>query len=305
MTTLAAAVIAAVFAIGMGGLLFINGDGDDKDTISVTMGWEKDIVEEIVGDNYRVVSMMGTNVSPHEAYSTPSNISDLYGSVMYFKIGTGVEWETAFFDSVTRDIPSSVKIIDISSSIEYVPLPNTHHHHDDGDDHEEESATDPHIWTSPDILRKVAALVADVVSEADPIHASEYASNLKAYEARADAVDEKMVAIASKVGDAHVHVMVWHPAWQYLIEQYAARFGADLHQESVEEDGEVSPAEAVAIVKGEGCRSVYVSTIDEGYEGRAALTEAGIAVHVVNPTADDMLSSVSEFLSFLESDLEV
>ncbi|MBR2254801.1 MAG: zinc ABC transporter substrate-binding protein [Candidatus Methanomethylophilaceae archaeon] len=305
MTALAAAVIAAVFAIGMGGLLFINGDGDDKDTISVTMGWEKDIVEEIVGDNYRVVSMMGSNVSPHEAYSTPSNISDLYGTVMYFKIGAGVEWETAFFDSVTRDIPSSVKIIDISSSIGYVPLPNTHHHHDDGDDHEEESATDPHIWTSPDILRKVAALVADVVSEADPIHASEYASNLKAYEARADAVDEKMAAIASKVGDAHVHVMVWHPAWQYLIEQYVARFGADLHQESVEEDGEVSPAEAVAIVRGEGCRSVYVSTTDEGYEGRAALTEAGIAVHVVNPTADDMLSSVSEFLSFLESDLEV
>ncbi len=308
-SVLAVIIVAIVAIIGIGAAFAFSGHSDDsKETITVTMSWEKEIVEDIVGDDYNVVSMMGSNVSPHEAYSTPSNVSDLYGSKIYFKIGTGVEWETAFFDAVAANIPSTVKVVSIGDSIEYVALPNTHHHHHEGEEAEaeeedEESATDAHIWTSPDILRKVAKLVADEVSKINPDNAATYDKNLKDYYAKADKVDEKMAAVATAVGTEHTHVMVWHPAWQYLIEQYAAKFGADLHMESVEEDGEVTPAEAAAIVKEEGCKAIYVSTTDEGYEGRVALEEAGIIVHVVNPTADDMLVSVTEFLGYLESDI--
>lgn len=304
---IAVIAVAIIVVAGIAAVLVLNNDSSDKrDTITVTMSWEKDVVEDIVGDNYRVVSMMGANVSPHEAYTTPSNISDLYSSKLYFRIGSGVEWETAFFDAVSKDIPSTVRIVDIASSIEYTPLPNSHHHHHEGEeDHDHEgSAYDAHIWTSPDILRNIAALVKDKVSEIDAAHASEYSKNLESFNAKADDVDKRMKAVADLAGSGHTHVMVWHPAWQYHLEQYAERFGADFHQESVEEDGEVTPAEAAAIVKEEGCSSIFVSTTDEGYEGRVALEEAGIAVHVVNPTATDMLASVTEFLGYLESDLK-
>ncbi len=303
-TSLALIVVAVIAVAGVGTAIVIaNNNSDDRDTITVTMSWEKDIAEQIAGGNYRVVSMMGSDVSPHEAYSTPSNISDLYKSKIYFKIGSGVEWETAFMDAVSKDIPSSVKVVDIAASIEYTPLPNSHHHHDPGHEHEE-SANDAHIWTSPDILRKVAVLMKDRISEIDPSHASDYAANLDKYNAKADAVDAKMQSVAALAGPGHTHVMVWHPAWNYLLEQYAERFGADFHQESVEADGEVSPAEAAQMVKDEGCKAIYVSTTDEGYEGKAALEEAGITVHVVKPTATDMRASLTEFLEFLESDLK-
>ncbi len=301
-TLIALVAAAAVIAAGAGAVFVLLGDDDGgKDTVAVTMSWEKDIAEEIVGDRYDVVSMMGSNVSPHEDYSTPSNISGLYKSKIYFKIGTGVEWETAFFDAVSKDIPSSVRVVSIAEGIEYTPLANGHHHH--GEEEHAESAYDPHIWTSPDNLRKIAALMAAEMSALDPDNASVYSDNLAKYSAKADAVDAEMEALAGAAGSAHLHVMVWHPAWKYLLEQYAERFGADFHMVSVEEDGEVTPAEAAAIVTGEGCSSIYVSTTDEGYEGRKALEDAGITVHVVNPTADDMLSSVSEFLSFLKGDL--
>ena len=306
-SVLAVIIIAVIAVIGIGAAVALSGSNDDsKDTITVTMSWEKEVVESIVGNDYNVVSMMGSNVSPHEAYSTPSNVSDLYKSKIYFKIGTGVEWETAFFDAVSANLPSSVKIVSIGDSIEYVALLNTHHHHHEGDEEaeeEEESATDAHIWTSPDILRKIANLVRDEVSALNPEKATTYDRNLELYYAKADKVDEKMAAVATAAGTGHTHVMVWHPAWQYLLVQYAERFGADFHIESVEADGEVTPAEAAEIVRDEGCKAIYVSTTDEGYEGRAALEEAGITVHVVNPTADDMLSSVTDFLKYLESDL--
>ncbi len=305
-TAVSALVVAIIAVAGVGAVVLLNNDGgDDRDTITVTMSWQKEIVEDIVGDNYRVVSMMGSNVSPHEAYSTPSNVSDLYTSKIYFKIGTGVEWETAFIDAVAGDIPSSVKVVDIATEIEYTPLPNTHHHHHEGgeeEEEEEESAYDAHVWTSPEILKKIAKVVCDKVSAMDPDNASEYEENLAFYDAKADAVGVKMTELAGIIGSGHTHVIVWHPAWQYLLNQYAASFGMDLHQESVEEDGEVTPAEAVAIIKGEGCSYIFVSTTDEGYEGRAALEEAGITVYVVNPTADDMLEAISEFIGYLESE---
>ncbi len=292
-------------------MLMHNDDSDtdeSKGTIAVTMSWEKDIVERIVGDDFNVVSMMGPNVNPHEAYSTPSNVKDLYSSKIYFKIGSGVEWETAFFDAVQKEIPSAVKIVDISKSITYTPLNNVEHHHHDGEDsheeHEGESAIDPHIWTSPDILRKVASLIESEVSSLNPDGSSAYADNLKAFNKDVDALDSKMTEVAKIAGTGHRHVMVWHPAWQYLLQQYADRFGMDIHMVSVEANGEVTPSQAVSMIKDEGCTSIFVSTTDEGYEGRSTLEEAGITVHVVSPTASDMIESIDEFLDFLEEDLK-
>ncbi len=303
-----AALIIIVAAIG--GALVLTHDGQDneeKDRITVTMAWEKDIVENIVGDDFKVVSMMGANVNPHEAYSTPSNVSDMYQSKLYFKIGTGVEWETAFFDAVSENIPSSVKIVDISKNIKYEVLPNQEHHHHSADEHSEDkhegSATDPHIWTSPDYLREIASLITDEVSSINPDKSDEYRNNLDTYNKSVDKVDDKMKAVASVAGNGHIHVMVWHPAWQYLIQQYASKFGTDMHMVSVEADGEVTPSEAVSIIKEEDCSSIFVSMTDEGYEGRTSLENAGITVHVVSPTAENMLESITEFLNYLESDL--
>lgn len=311
MKTSTLAAIAVVIIIAAGACLVLAHNGDEKDdgaeTITVTMSWEKDIVERIVGDDFRVVSMMGPNVNPHEAYSTPSNVSDLYSSKLYFKIGTGVEWETAFFDAVQKDIPSSVKIADISKNIEYTALPNVEHHHHEHEesDHEhEESATDAHIWTSPDILRQIAAYVEKEVSALNPDGADDYKSNLEKFNKDVDSIDKKMTEVASVAGTGHKHVMVWHPAWQYLLQQYADRFGIDIHMVSVEANGEVTPSQAVSMIKDEGCKSIFVSTTDEGYEGRSTLEDAGIEVHVVSPTSDDMLESISEFLDFLEEDFK-
>jgi len=307
-TIVAIAAAAVLLAAGVGAVVLLSGgESNDKDTITVTMSWEKDLVEDIVGDDYNVVSMMGSNVSPHEDYTTPSNVADLYSSKMYFKIGSGVEWETLFMDAVSKDIPSSVTVVDIASSITYTALPNTHHHHHDGEENgeeEEEEAYDPHIWTSPAILKSIAALVCEKVSALNPGSAEKYETNLTAFNDKVAAVDTLAGEVAALAGTEHTHVMVWHPAWQYLLAQYCNSFGCELCMESVEADGEVTPAEAAQIVKDEGCSAIYVSTTDEGYEGRAALEEAGITVHVVNPTATDMLESVTEFLNYLKADLQ-
>ena len=131
-----------------------------------------------------------------------------------------------------------------------------------------------------------------------------FEKNLEKFNKDVDSIDKKMTEVASVAGTGHKHVMVWHPAWQYLLQQYADRFGIDIHMVSVEANGEVTPSQAVSMIKDEGCKSIFVSTTDEGYEGRSTLEDAGIEVHVVSPTSDDMLESISELLDFLEEDFK-
>ena len=281
-------------------------NSDGRPTIAVTMAWEQDMVGSIAGDGYNVVSMLQANTDPHESYSQPNNIAYLYTADVYFTIGSGVEWEEFFLDDVRSDIPSSVRMVDLAESIDYDPLPPAGHHHHDGDDDDHDHESDPHIWTSPSIVRKMAAAVTGVLKETYPDDAAVFDANLATYNGRIDAIDAQASGLATALSDhgiSDMNIIVWHPAWQYLLEQYAASFGMHLEMVAVEANGEVEPSAAVSMIQDEGCDTVYVSVTDEGYENRSIIEEQGIAVRVVNPTPEDILASVSDFLSYILEDI--
>lgn len=301
-----AIIAASVLVIGgtAAAVVLAHQDEDDRPVIAVTMAWQKDMVESIAGDGYKVVSMMDANTSPHETYSTPKNVADLYKSSIYFTIGTEVEWEEAFMKDVESKIPDTVKIVKIGERTDYVPLTSTHHHHGEGDavgGHGEEE-TDAHIWTSPAIMRNIAKVVAAELSSYFENDGERFQKNLDAYGKRINAMDESVRALVGKV-ETPAHVMVWHPAWQYFLEQYCRDLGLELHMEAVEADGEVTTEDVIKMLKTEDAKAVYVSVTDEGYENMEALENAGIEVRVVNPTSEDILKSVEEFIGYLEKDL--
>ncbi len=297
----AAIIAAALICIGAAAAFVLTQSDDEKAKIAVTMPWEKTIVESIAGDDYRVVSMVGEGFDPHSSYSTPSNIADLYSSKIYFEIGSGVEWETAFLESVKSDIPASVRIVDLAGSIEYDPIASGHHHHEDGEEEKEDGEMDAHIWTSPAILKKIASAIADALRDLNPGRSSEYARNLSDFESKVGLLDAKAEKIADAYGSKETEIMVWHPAWGYMLGQYMGSLGMDLDMVSIEANGEVeSAADAAAILSGENAKSMIVSPLDDGYAFRDALTSTyGIRVYAVNPTATDILKELGLFLDDL------
>jgi zinc transport system substrate-binding protein len=289
--SIVAIVIAIVLVVGAAAVVVMhnNSNDDDRQTIAVTMAWEEDIVEEIAGDEYNVVSMMPSNVSPHTTYSQPSTVVELYSSTVYFMVGSGIEWETAFMDDVISQIPDSVEIVKLADEIEYTHLYSV--------ETSESGEYDVHIWTSPDNLAKMAEVIMDKLIELNPDNASVYEANYEAYMDKVDAVGDKMTELAELVGDEEINILVWHPAWQYFIEQYGAEMGLNANMVGVESQGEVSIEDAVTLYKDYDV--IYVSVTDEGYEYRDTLEENGINVEVVNPTPDDMLEAISDFIDLL------
>lgn len=288
------AIIVAIALVATAvGVVILNDDSndDDRQTIAVTMAWEADMVEDIAGDEYNVVSMMPSNVSPHTAYSQPSTVANLYSSKIYFMVGSSIEWESSFMEDVISEIPNSVEIVRLAEEIEYTPLYSV--------ETSEAGEYDVHIWTSPENLAKIAAVIKEKLTELNPDNSSIYEENYEAYLDEVEAVNDKMADFAELIGDKEIDILVWHPAWQYFLEQYGADMGLNANMVAIESQGEVSIGDAVNMIQDGGYSVIYVCVTDEGYEYRDTLEENGINVEIVNPTPTDMLKSLSDFIDLL------
>ncbi len=296
-----AMIVAAVVVIGAisAFVIYDNSEDDDRQTITVTMEWEKSIIESISGDEYNVVSFMSADESPHTATPSSSNIADLYDSVIYFEIGSGVEFETSMLtDDVVSEIPSTVEVVLLADYVD--ELIDT----DGNSVSEVTSSTDPHIWTSPDNLADIAEIIMEKLSELNPDNASLYEENYEAYLDEIDAVNEKMETLADLIDsldENDLTVIVWHPAWRYFLLQYADSYLSDgsISMYAIEGNGEATMSDAITMISEQDNNVLYVSPTDEGYEYMDALEDEGIVVEVVDPTGSDALEQISLFIDLL------
>lgn len=80
---------------------------------------------------------------------------------------------------------------------------------------------DSHLWLSTVNARVIAAKMATDLSAADPANAARYASNVKAFDQRLDALDARIKARVSSVGDKPW--FVFHEAYDYFEQAYGLR----------------------------------------------------------------------------------
>jgi zinc transport system substrate-binding protein len=100
------------------------------------------------------------------------------------------------------------------------------HHDEDGDDDEHDhdhrpGSVDAHLWLSSVNARVIAAKMAADLSQADPANAARYESNVKAFDARMDAVDAKIKQRVAGITDKPY--FVFHEAFDYFEEAYGLK----------------------------------------------------------------------------------
>lgn len=88
----------------------------------------------------------------------------------------------------------------------------------DHDRDETENALDPHVWTSPPLVARMASTTRDALTRLDPEDATDYAANHDAFVADLEALAAVIRAKLAPVAGGRF--MVDHPAWGYLAETY-------------------------------------------------------------------------------------
>jgi zinc transport system substrate-binding protein len=167
--------------------------------------------------------LLPPGASPHNYALRPSDVRRVQDVDLLYWIGPDME---TFLPRVSA---SRTK-----ASVPVQSLPGMHlrhftassDHHDEGDEDEHDhdhrpGSIDAHLWLSSFNARVIAAKMAADLSQADPGNAARYASNVKAFDARLDALDSKIKQRVAGITDKKY--FVFHEAFDYFEEAYGLK----------------------------------------------------------------------------------
>ena len=193
----------------------------------------RSLVKEIVGEDFRIEVLVPPGASPETFEPTPRQFIGLNEAQLVFNVGL-LEFETALLDK----IEDRTKIVDLSRGIVRIEGSCAHAGRN-GSDHAH--GVDPHVWTSPRALQRMAKNAYEAIHARWP-DSAKYTANHARLQEELRQLD---LRTAEKIARSGIrYFIIYHPALTY----YARDYG--LRQEAVEADGkEPSAKRLTALIR--------------------------------------------------------
>lgn len=193
----------------------------------------RSLVKEIVGEDFRIEVLVPPGASPETFEPTPRQFIGLNEAQLVFNVGL-LEFETALLDK----IEDRTKIVDLSRGIVRIEGSCAHAGRN-GSDHAH--GVDPHVWTSPRALQRMAENAYEAIHAHWP-DSAKYTANHARLQEELRQLD---LRTAEKIARSGIrYFIIYHPALTY----YARDYG--LRQEAVEADGkEPSAKRLTALIR--------------------------------------------------------
>lgn len=191
------------------------GKNDDaKPKLAVSVEPQKELLQQIVGDDYEIVTILPPAGDVESFEPSVQTLTDLQKAEAYFRIGN-VGFEQALLPKLKENFPE-LNIVDTAQGIETVE--DTHGHD-----------ADPHLWSSVENARVIAAGMLVEVKKLNPDKSDVYTRNFERLDSSLTALDSQirnLIAAAPSKSFA-----IWHPSLSYFARDY------NLHQIAFETDG--------------------------------------------------------------------
>ena len=243
-------------------------------------------VERIAGDKFNVNVMVQPGQSPENYEPTPQQMRDVGQSMAYITIGA--PFENNWIEKLKAANPN-LRIFDSTEGIERMPMSEHEHLADPtGQTHPDSGELDPHIWTSPRLVKLQAQQIAKLLIDLDPENSASYEKNLNVFLNDIDLLDQEINIELAQVTNRKF--MVYHPTWGYFAADY------NLEQLAIEIGGtEPSAQELAAIIDEAKTDNVKVIFVQPEFNSRSADTiarEIGGKVIPVSSLEKDWLENL-------------
>lgn len=167
--------------------------------------------------------LLPPGASPHHYALRPSDVRRVGDADLLYWIGPDME------NFLPRVLGSRSKASVAVQSLPGMKLrhfgEDSHSHeeadHDDHDHDHRPGSLDAHLWLSSVNARVIAGKMAADLAQVDPANAARYQSNLKAFEARLDALDGRIKARVAGIADKPY--FVFHEAFDYFEAEYGLK----------------------------------------------------------------------------------
>lgn len=225
----------AIFSLLIAGFLSVCSPqpASQEKTLYVSILPMRSLVKEIVGEDFRIEVLVPPGASPETFEPTPRQFIGLNEAQLVFNVGL-LEFETALLDK----IEDRTKIVDLSRGIVRIEGSCAHAGRN-GSDHAH--GVDPHVWTSPRALQRMAENAYEAIHARWP-DSAKYTTNHARLQEELRQLD---LRTAEKIARSGIrYFIIYHPALTY----YARDYG--LRQEAVEADGkEPSAKRLTALIR--------------------------------------------------------
>ena len=253
--------------------------------VTVSILPQRYFVERVGGEHVSVNVMVEPGDSPHSYEPSPEQLRALSQAAIYFSIG--VDFENAWLDRFSAASPDMM-MVDTTLGIERVSMVNHRYQGGEEGNREETEHLDPHIWTSPRLVKTQASTICEALSRVDAMHADAYQTNLDRFLREIDDLD---VEIRGTLAGAEKRkIIIFHPAWGYLAREYG------LEVIPVEIGGqEPSPSELadlVAIAEEEGIKVIFAQPEFSTRAAETVAKEIDGEVLLISPLAPDWLENL-------------
>lgn len=241
--------------------------------LSVTIEPQRYFLEKIVGDHFKVTSLVPSGANPESFDPTPSQMMALDKSRVYFKIGfLGIE--NTLVDKIKQQ--SELKIVDCSKGIRIIE--EEHHHHDEGQQNHGHDGGDPHYWSSINSSKVILKNMYEEISLLDADNKEFYTSN---YQHELSKINDTDSIIRSLLDQSKSKAfIIYHPALSYFAEEFS------LEQLTIEQEGKSpSPAHLKQLIdeaKEKNVKAVFVQAEYDSKNASVIASQIGADTYSIN-----------------------
>jgi ABC-type Zn uptake system ZnuABC Zn-binding protein ZnuA len=172
---------------------------NQKIRVVTTFSTLNSFVEGVGGDRVQVQNLVPVGASPEDYQPAPQDVAALGDAQLVVENGSGIE---AWLQHTISDSATKARILVLSGGLPHID-------------------NNPHLWMDPVNARAYVLKIRDALSALDPPHASEYAANAKAYNAKLVALQQWIGTQIVQIPPLHRNMIIFHNAFDY----YNRRFG--------------------------------------------------------------------------------
>lgn len=202
---------------------------DNRTRVAVTIAPQQWIISQIADSDFMVDVMLPPGYDPESSEISMATLKNLSRDSIWFLTGT-LSFEQAHASSILRANPQLK-----STTLTH----NTHlHHHHDAHGHHNHHDADPHVWTSPTVLREWTDAILPHLVALNPSKRDVYVNNSRKLKKRIDMVADSIAMLLSKAAGSTF--VIWHPSLTHWAED------AGVHQIAIETEGKETSPRAMA-----------------------------------------------------------
>jgi zinc transport system substrate-binding protein len=266
----------------------------DKLDIFVSVLPQKYFIERIAGDKATVHVMVLPGHSPATYEPTPYQMKEISDAEIYFPIG--VPFEKTWMKKLVQLNPE-LQVIDTREGIPLRPMDSfitlqekmhSNHTTENQEDHEHLHQLDPHIWLSPELVKKQANTICETLQQFDPSNAEYYQTNLNSFLIDLNSLQQYFLERLLPLD--HKEFLVFHPSWGYLADEFG------LMQIPIQIEGK-SPtpkqlAEIIGFAQKENIRVVFVQAQFSTSAAQTVAQAIDGKVVIIDPLAEDYFENM-------------